>query len=57
RPRECSVCKKTFIWSGHFKTHVLMHTGKRPHECSVCRKAFSESGTLKTHMPTYTRRK
>ena len=32
KPFECSYCKKKFPHRGHFKVHMMIHTGEHPYK-------------------------
>ena len=42
----CKECGKKFKNTGHFKTHLMTHTGGKPYSCNFCEKSFSQKCNL-----------
>ena len=45
----CSVCGLICASRGHWKLHVLIHTGEKAHVCRICSKAFTRKYDLTKH--------
>ena len=46
----CTICGKDFAHQGHFRSHILIHSGEKPYKCTLCGKGFAQQGTLKRHV-------
>ena len=40
----------SFLVTNGFKSHMLIHTGKRPHPCNICGKSYYRPDRLKKHI-------
>jgi uncharacterized Zn-finger protein len=49
RKYGCLMCKKSFKWRSHWKSHQRIHTGERPFHCEICGKTFTRSDGLQCH--------
>lgn len=49
QPYKCEQCDKTFKHKGHYKDHMLKHTGEKTFSCSFCTKTFARLYSVKCH--------
>lgn len=47
---QCTLCEKSYKFSGDLAKHVRSHTLNKPYQCSICEKTFTHIGSLNTHI-------
>jgi stress-induced morphogen len=52
---KCPFCPKVFkYWnSGHYRSHIIIHSGDKPYKCDQCSKAFNQPSNLYRHQRAY----
>nr|XP_039263660.1 zinc finger protein 501-like [Styela clava] len=51
----CSICKRSFTFSGNLRRHEKIHQNIRPFKCSICGSKFTQKSHLISHQVVHSR--